>query len=313
MPCQSERQLILKDLNEALDFTIVAGDECFSTPETLLSMIEEVEATRYLEPRDEVPKSSDWYLLIFPLLQNTRFRIFTRMDRMSFELVLRKVQQDPVFQNQSNTPQAPVREQLALALYKLGHSGSASGFRLTASAFGVSEGHVYKCTKRVIVALARIYKTYIRWPNERERMQESIFNDEKAGLIGAIGSVDGTDIVLAEKPCGEFNPETFFSRKKRYAIDLCAVVDSAHRIRYAYCGWPNSVHDARIWAATSIHNRPDQFFSDGEYLLGDSAYACTPRMITPFKRPLSRLAPNKVRLLYKGLLFSLLGRIMSFD
>ena len=52
----------------------------------------------------------------------------TRMDPQSFEAILHLIQDNPIFQNRSSSPQAPVEIQLKLALFKLGHDGSASGF-----------------------------------------------------------------------------------------------------------------------------------------------------------------------------------------
>ena len=47
-------------------------------------------------------------------------------------------------------------------------------------------------------------------------------NQDREGFLGAIGKVDGTDIVLQYKLGGVFHGEHFYMRKKRYSIDLCA-------------------------------------------------------------------------------------------
>lgn len=92
---------------------------------------------------------------------------------------------------------------------------------------------------------------------------------------------------------GPYDPESFSSRKKRYALDLCAVCDSNHLFTYAMAGWPNPVHDARNWASTAIVSLPESWFSPGEYLLGDSAYPCSDILIPPFKKPLANQRLNK--------------------
>ena len=99
-------------------------------------------------------------------------------------------------------------------------------------------------------------------------------------------------MLLTSRAGGEYEPERFFSRKKRHALDLCAICDSDHIFTYALAGWPNSVHDARVWASTAIAKTPDAFLSPGEYLLGDSAYPCNRAVITPYKRPLANSRPN---------------------
>lgn len=92
---------------------------------------------------------------------------------------------------------------------------------------------------------------------------------------------------------GAFDPESFFSRKKRYALDLCAVTSSDHIFTYALAGWPNSVHDARVWASTSVAKDPSAWFSPGEYLLGDSAYPCSITVLPPYRKPQSNQRDNK--------------------
>ena len=49
---------------------------------------------------------------------------------------------------------------------------------------------------------------------------------EESEFVGVVGAVDGTDITLEFKPRGSFDGESFFNRKKRYALDLCTVYDS---------------------------------------------------------------------------------------
>ena len=101
---------------------------------------------------------------------------------------------------------------------------------------------------------------------------ESMKNSDWERFFIAVGKLDGIDIVLKFKPGGIFKGEIFFNRKKRYALDLYAVCDSTKRFIYILVSWPNSQHDARIFASTSIDRNPRRYFLPGEYLLGDAAY-----------------------------------------
>ncbi|KAE8211094.1 hypothetical protein CF319_g9363, partial [Tilletia indica] len=105
--------------------------------------------------------------------------------------------------------------------------------------------------------------------------------------------LDGTDIVLYERPGGELNGDQFFNRKRRYALNLTAVCDFKLRFTYVLIGWPGSVHDSRAWSSSSPHRQPAQFFAEGEYLLADSAYANSDTVVTPYKRPHSNARVNK--------------------
>lgn len=101
-------------------------------------------------------------------------------------------------------------------------------------------------------------------------------------LPHCIGYVDGTHIVLDEAPVDD--PESYFSRKQRYSIQLQAICDKEKRIRNIVVGYPGSVHDARVFSSSEIGKNPLKFFSGSEWIAGDSAYRITKYLITPFRR-----------------------------
>ncbi|OWZ31386.1 hypothetical protein C343_03411 [Cryptococcus neoformans C23] len=59
----------------------------------------------------------------------------------------------PVFQGRGDIPQTSPDQQLILFLYRMGHSGNASPLRQISETFGVSQGHVVRCTARVLEAI----------------------------------------------------------------------------------------------------------------------------------------------------------------
>ena len=76
---------------------------------------------------------------------------------------------------------------------------------------------------------------------------------------------------------------------------MLVVCDDNCRILYQHTGWPGSVHDNRVWRTCKLMCRSDKYFSDKEYLLGDTAFTPGPRMIPPFKQtPGTFLNPNKI-------------------
>ena len=112
---------------------------------------------RYMKPRIAVPKS-DQASYILSQYADARWRIFTRMNP---EYIVRLISNNLVFHNNSTSQQAPVESQLKIALWKLAHDGSASGFRPSASQQGVSEGHISDCMRRVVTALFQLREEYI--------------------------------------------------------------------------------------------------------------------------------------------------------
>ncbi|KAF7333256.1 DDE Tnp4 domain-containing protein [Mycena sanguinolenta] len=58
-----------------------------------------------------------------------------------------------VFSNSSNNAQMPVEEQLAIILFRFGHSGNAAGLQKVANWGGVAKGTVILVTRRVMTAI----------------------------------------------------------------------------------------------------------------------------------------------------------------
>ncbi|CAD6915906.1 unnamed protein product [Tilletia controversa] len=169
------------------------------------AMLCDLYTPRYLHQRAPIPKSRDWVDTIFPDLDAARFKTWVRMDRASFAFIHDLIAESPVFGSTPRSPQAPVAEQLAIALHKFGTHGTGSGIRMEAGHWGQSEGHIVNSTRRVAHALCDILQHWIKWPGEQERAEESRNAAQRAGLEGMIGKVDGTDVVLHERP-GERHP-----------------------------------------------------------------------------------------------------------
>ena len=62
------------------------------------------------------------------------------------------------------------------------------------------------------------------------------------------------------------------------------VCDHRLKIRHAIIGHHGSVHDAKMFAESSIGQHPEQFFSDKQFMAGDSAYPLSRFVITPIRQ-----------------------------
>ncbi|KAF8174191.1 hypothetical protein K438DRAFT_1506298, partial [Mycena galopus ATCC 62051] len=62
---------------------------------------------------------------------------------------------DPVFTNGSNNAQMPVEDQLAIVLFRFGHSGNAAGLQKVANWAGVGKWTITVVTRRVMTAILR--------------------------------------------------------------------------------------------------------------------------------------------------------------
>lgn len=62
------------------------------------------------------------------------------------------------------------------------------------------------------------------------------------------------------------------------------ICDDKARVIYYNAGWPGSAHDNRVWRNCQIFQRKEAFFSEREYLLGDSAFGNSSVMVPAFKK-----------------------------
>jgi hypothetical protein len=68
---------------------------------------------------------------------------------------------------------------------------------------------------------------------------------------------------------------------------LQAVWDSNMHLLDVFCGWPGSVHDARVMKNSPLYAKieadMESVLPGNTHLLGDSAYGIAPWLMTPFR------------------------------
>ena len=65
---------------------------------------------------------------------------------------------------------------------------------------GYSTGAVNKFRDRVFAAMLSMKKEVVKWPNKRERKKISARFKQNHGIPGAVEIVDGTPVVLSQRP-----------------------------------------------------------------------------------------------------------------
>jgi len=113
-----------------------------------------------------------------------------------------------------------VELQLAIFLHRI---GSRSDIFNICSKFGIGEGTVILYTKRIIKAIIAQKNLFVQWPKGEKRNHVHRGFQLIGGFENVIGVVDGTHIILNEKPSK--SPELYFNRKKCYSIHCQGVVD----------------------------------------------------------------------------------------
>jgi hypothetical protein len=124
-------------------------------------------------------------------MTDEQFRKTMRMSRDAFAKLLRIIQRDRVFHNQSRNRQTPIKIQLAVTLYRLGTTGNGVSIQKLAMHWGISPGAVLLFTSRVFNALLAHQRRWIAFPEANERARISKRIGESLGFDGCVGFVDG--------------------------------------------------------------------------------------------------------------------------
>ncbi|KAK4684819.1 nuclease HARBI1, partial [Tremellales sp. Uapishka_1] len=228
------------------------------------------------------------------------FKREMRVYYHEFHSILELVKDHHAFEHRGGRRQAPVDVQLTMALWRFTHYGDAASTFQLGRTFGISgmkllencacvthnitEGTVNLWTDRVMLALLSIEKTTVFWPDadERRKISED-FAHTWALPGGCVGIIDGFHVVLAYQP-QRIDHHDFHSYKGADSFNVTGICDTQKRIRYLQCGFPGSSHDMRVFKASCMYNDRPAHFSDGEYLLADSAYTPDFNCVPLFKR-----------------------------
>ncbi|KAJ7182290.1 hypothetical protein C8R43DRAFT_847564, partial [Mycena crocata] len=157
--------------------------------------------------------------------KNTRpdlFRQDVRMSPFTFDRLVTKIARDPVFANDSSNGQMPVESQLAIALYRFGHSGNAAGLQKVANWAGVGKGTITLVTRRVMTAILRpeFMAEFVRMPTASEKEKSKIWVQAHSCKAWRDGwcMVDGTLVALFDRPY--WFGESYFDRKCNYSLNI---------------------------------------------------------------------------------------------
>jgi hypothetical protein len=157
MPRKSEKAAIAEFVQEHVRLAILEEEE---PDEELLDMLHGLASTRYLYPRRDLLKTKAIVDNLFAL-DEEEFRKFVRVSKDSFRKILRYIDHDDVFRNNSRNCQTEVRIQLGLALEYMGHYGNGNSGMSLARIYGVGKGTVNLFVGRVIQAVINQMKTKI--------------------------------------------------------------------------------------------------------------------------------------------------------
>lgn len=170
-------------------------------------------------------------------------------------------------------------------LYYVGREGSGASNTNGRFIFRIGEGTVQLYRERVCRAICSLRDEVLCWPNAEERraIATRIYYDYNRAFPNCVGMIDGTLFPLAFAPETDDAPD-YHGRKHLYSMSTLVVCDDRRRITYYLAGWAGSAHDNRVFRNSDLFQTPEDFFSDDEYIIGDSAYSNTRFCATTFKK-----------------------------
>ncbi|KAI0753036.1 hypothetical protein C8Q80DRAFT_1053153, partial [Daedaleopsis nitida] len=139
------------------------------------------------------------------------FRTELRVNPATFHRLVIRLQDDPVFTNQSPNAQLPVEVQIAITLYRFGHFSNAASLQKVANWAGYGKGMVDFVTRRVMA---------IRYPTPEEKEEAKAWVEAHSCKAWRNGwcMVDGTLVPLDERPF--WYGESYFDRKSTYSLNV---------------------------------------------------------------------------------------------
>lgn len=108
--------------------------------------LQQIDARRYWDARIPLPKPPPIFNFLFEEAREDEFKRQVRVSRWAFKAICEMVKDHPVFaRGERGPPQAPVRTQLMVTLYRFGADGNAAAVDRIASHFAI--GGVLMCTR----------------------------------------------------------------------------------------------------------------------------------------------------------------------
>lgn len=143
---------------------------------------------------------------------------------------------------------------------------------------------MFNLVKRISsVICSELMSFHIKWPTGHQVQRTINGFQQLKRFPRVLGAVDGSHIPIRSPTEHQKN---YINRKGFHSIILHAVCDAKTHFLDVYCGWPGSVHDARVLKNSSLYalaNSADNFFPGNTHILGDSAYPLQDWLLTPYK------------------------------
>ena len=236
------------------------------------------------------PRSSSWWeeIVMCTFTASDWLENF-RMSHATFLYVCSEIRSSVEKSDTVMRNAIPVEQRVALTLWFL---STGTDYRTVAHLFGVSKSTVCLITKQVCTAIVQILlQKYVRFPSQNCLKDVVDGFQHKWGFPQCAGVVDGTHIPIVSP---QAYPADYFNRKGWHSIIMQGTVNHLGVFVDVYIGWPGRVHDARVFANSTLYQRGQEKsllphwteHIGGEdvplVILGDPAYPLLPWLMKSF-------------------------------
>ena len=222
-----------------------------------------------------------------------------QVSRETFQYLCKKLSLLISRQNTQLRKCVSMKKLVAITLWCL---ATCSEYHTLAHLFGLA-----RCTVCVIVhdtcsaIVSALQKLFIKFQTGDKHKEVVDGFKSTWGMIQCVGSIDGCHIPVMPPASNHTN---YYNIKGWYFIILQAVVDHKYIFRDICVGWPESVHDVRVFRNSGIYNKltVDNILGGDTvqiagttislFIIGDSAYPLSKWLIKPFAHN-SSLSPQQ--------------------
>ena len=196
-------------------------------------------------------RSSDWWnrIVMLSFTESDWLGNF-RMGKDTFMYVCNQLRSH--IERKRTTMRQPisVEKRVGMTIWRL---ATNVDYRTIGHLFGISRASVCCIVKEVCTVMVKVLMPmYIKWP-EGDCLQQVIdIFEHKWGYPQCGGVIDGSHIPII---ASEHFHTDFFNRKGWHSIILQGVVDGNYRFTDVTVGWPESVHDARVFCNSSVYEK----------------------------------------------------------
>ena len=200
------------------------------------------------KPRRKVRKrSTEWFERDVPAMDTTEFRRNFRLSRAAFRKLVDRL--EPILRKEETFAKntIPAERKVAMTLYFL---GQGVNYLAVGNLFGAAVSTVCVAVKETVKAIVQnLTPELICFPSSEADLVAAT-NSFGNKFPNCVGAIDGTHVPI--KRPNKYGTN-YYNRKGYYSLLMQGVCDGNGKFCSVSCGYPGSIHDARMLRMSSFY------------------------------------------------------------